>query len=94
VPRRTVIFKHAFRNALLPLVSVVAIDAGALFGGLVITEQIFSIQGMGKVFLDALNAGDAQVLVVWLLVTSAFVILFNLIADLTYGVLDPRVRLT
>jgi len=93
VPRRSVILKHGFRNALIPLVSVVAIDIGALFGGLVITEQIFSIPGMGKVFVDALNAGDAQVLVVWLLVTAFFVILFNLIADLAYGILDPRVRL-
>jgi peptide/nickel transport system permease protein len=93
VPRRTVIMKHGFRNALIPLVSVVAIDIGALFGGLVITEQIFSIQGMGKVFVDALNAGDSQVIAVWLLVTAFFIILFNLIADLAYGVLDPRVRL-
>ena len=51
------IMKHGFRNALIPLVSVMAIDIGALFGGLVITEQIFSIQGMGKVFVDALQRG-------------------------------------
>jgi peptide/nickel transport system permease protein len=93
VPRRKVIYKHAFRNALLPLVSVVAIDVGALFGGLIITEQIFSIPGMGKVFLDALNAGDAQVLVVWMLIASFFIVLFNLFADIAYGILDPRVRL-
>ena len=94
VPRRTVVVKHAFRNALIPVVSVVAIDIGGLFGGLVITEQIFNIQGMGKVFIDALNAGDAQVLVVWVLVTAGFVVLFNLIADIAYGFLDPRVRLS
>ncbi len=76
------------------MVSVVAIDIGALFGGLVITEKIFSIQGMGQVFVDALIAGDAQVLVVWVIVTAVFIILFNLIADMAYGVLDPRVRLT
>ena len=94
VPRRSVIMKHGFRNALIPLVSVVAIDIGALFGGLIITEQIFSIPGMGKVFIDALNAGDAQVLEVWLLISAFFIILFNLFADLAYGLLDPRVRLT
>jgi peptide/nickel transport system permease protein len=92
--RRKVIFKHAFRNALIPLVSVVAIDIGALFGGLVITEQIFSIPGMGRMFLDALQAGDVQVVVVWVIVTATLVILFNLLADITYGWLDPRVRLT
>ena len=93
MPRRTVIVKHAFRNALIPVVSVVAIDIGGLFGGLIITEQIFSIPGMGQLFIDALTAGDAQVLVVWMLVTAAFVVLFNLIADVAYGFLDPRVRL-
>lgn len=94
VPRRTVVMKHAFRNALIPVVSVVAIDIGGLFGGLIITEEIFNIQGMGKVFIDALNAGDAQVLVVWVLVTAGFVVLFNLIADVAYGYLDPRVRIS
>jgi peptide/nickel transport system permease protein len=94
VPQRKVIFKHAFRNALIPVVSVVAIDIGALFGGLIITEKIFSIPGMGRMFYDALLAGDAQVVVVWVIVTAAFIIVFNLFADMAYGVLDPRVRLT
>ena len=62
VPRRKVIFKHAFRNALIPLVTVIALDTAFLFGGLIITEQIFSIPGMGRLFLDALAAGDAPVL--------------------------------
>jgi len=94
VPRRKVILKHAFRNGLIPLVTVVALDAGALFGGLIITEQIFSIPGMGRMFFAALNTGDAQVLTVWVVVTAAFVLLFYLIADVAYGFLDPRVRLT
>jgi peptide/nickel transport system permease protein len=92
VPRRQVIFRHAFRNALIPLVTVVALDAGALFGGLIITEQIFSIPGMGRLFLDSLLKGDATVLAVWTVVAAAFVIIFNLLADIAYGVLDPRVR--
>jgi peptide/nickel transport system permease protein len=91
--RRAVIWKHAFRNALMPLVTVMALDIGALFGGLVITEQIFSIPGMGKLFIDSLIQGDAAVLVVWTVVTATFVIAFNLLADILYGVLDPRVRL-
>jgi peptide/nickel transport system permease protein len=92
LPRRTVILKHAFRNALLPLVSQTAVDAAALFGGLVITEQIFSIPGMGRLFLTALQNGDVNVLLAWMLTGAVFVILFNLLADIVYGFLDPRIR--
>jgi peptide/nickel transport system permease protein len=92
VPRRKVIFRHAFRNALIPLVTVVALDSAFLIGGLVITEQIFSISGMGRLFLDALSGGDAPVLLGWFLVVAIVVIVFNLIADIMYGVLDPRIR--
>lgn len=92
VPRRNVIFKHAFRNALIPLVTVMALDIGALFGGLVITEEIFSVPGMGRLFIEALRVGDAPVLVVWTVITATFIILFNLLADILYGVLDPRIR--
>jgi peptide/nickel transport system permease protein len=87
-----VIFKHAFRNALIPLVTVMALDIGALFGGLIITEAIFSIPGMGRLFFDSLIQGDVQVLVAWTVVTATFVILFNLLADVLYGALDPRIR--
>ena len=94
VPRRKVITHHALRNALIPLVTVMALDIGALFGGVIITEKIFSIPGMGRVFIDALSAGDAPVLVAWTILTAIFVVLFNLLADLLYGVLDPRIRLS
>jgi peptide/nickel transport system permease protein len=94
VPQRKVIFKHAFRNALIPLVTVVALDTAFLVGGLVITEQIFSIAGMGRLFLDSLTFGDAPVLLGWFLVVALFVITFNLFADLAYGVLDPRIRVS
>jgi peptide/nickel transport system permease protein len=89
---RAVVFKHAFRNALMPLVTVMALDIGALFGGLIITESIFSIPGMGRLFFDALIQGDANVLVVWTVIVAGFVVLFNLLADVLYGVLDPRIR--
>jgi len=92
VPRGQVIVKHALRNALIPLVTVMALDVGALFGGLVITEEIFSIPGMGRLFIDSLVSGDANVLVVWTVVTASFVIAFNLLADVLYGLLDPRIR--
>ena len=90
--QRDVIFKHAFRNALIPLVTVMALDIGALFGGLLVTEQIFSIPGMGRLFIQSLITGDAEVLVVWTVVTATFIIAFNLLADILYGVLDPRIR--
>ena len=86
-------WRHAFRNALAPLVTVMAIDAAALFGGLIITEHLFSISGMGQLFFDSLISGDAPALVAWGVVAAVFVVLFNLVADVLYTVLDPRVRL-
>ncbi len=94
VPQRTVITKHALRNALIPLVTVMSLDIGALFGGLIITEQIFSIGGMGRLFYNALLAGDVYVLEAWMVIVAATIIGFNLLADVLYGVLDPRIRLT
>ena len=92
LPRRKVIFRHAFRNALIPLVTIMALDIGALVGGLLITEAIFSISGMGRLFIDSLLTGDANVLIVWTAITATAIIVFNLIADILYGVLDPRIR--
>ncbi|MEP6624806.1 MAG: ABC transporter permease [Acidimicrobiia bacterium] len=94
VPRRRVVVRHGLRNALIPLVTVMALDIGALFGGIVITEKIFSIPGMGRLFLTALLQGDVPVLEAWLVVTAIFIVLFNLLADVLYGVLDPRIRLS
>lgn len=94
VPRRQVVFRHGMRNALIPLVTVMAVDIGLLFGGLIITERIFSIPGMGSMFFKALEVGDVNVIEAWLVVVAVFVILFNLIADVLYGVLDPRIRLS
>jgi peptide/nickel transport system permease protein len=94
VPRRRVITRHALRNALIPLVTVMAIDIGLLFGGLIITETIFSVPGMGRLFFDSLLKGDATVLVAWTVVTATFIVLFNLIADIVYGFLDPRIRIS
>jgi peptide/nickel transport system permease protein len=94
VPRRKVIFKHALRNALIPLVTVMALDIGLLVGGLVITEQIYSIPGMGRLFLNGLLNGDAPIVLSWLLIAAVAVIVFNLIADVLYSWLDPRIRLS
>lgn len=91
--RARVVLKHGLRNGLIPLVTVMAINIGLLFGGLIITEQIFAIPGMGSLFFNSLQNGDVNVLMGWLMVTATFIILFNLIADLLYGWLDPRIRI-
>ena len=87
-----VLVKHGLRNALIPLTTVVAIDFAAILGGAIVTETVFAWQGMGRLLIDAINRYDPNVVAAWLLVTGAVVILFNLIADILYGVLDPRIR--
>jgi peptide/nickel transport system permease protein len=84
--------RHALRNAVIPLITVVAIDFGAIAGGATITEGIFAWPGMGTLFLDSLQSRDFPVLLAILLLSGFFVVLFNLIADVLYGVMDPRIR--
>ena len=93
VPRRRVIWRHAARNSAAPFLTVVALDAALLIGGLVVTEQIFAIPGMGRLFFASLGTGDVFVLVPWMLVVAAAIVLCNLLADIGYALLDPRVRL-
>jgi peptide/nickel transport system permease protein len=92
VPRAQIIRRHALRNALIPFVTVVAIDAGVLLGGVVVVERVFSWPGLGLLFFDALERSDYPVLLAWMAVATVFVVLFNLVADVLYGVLDPRIR--
>jgi peptide/nickel transport system permease protein len=92
VPRRQIIRRHALRNALIPFVTVVAIDAGVLLGGVVVVERIFSWPGLGLLFFTALERSDYPVILAWMAVATVFVVLFNLVADVLYGVLDPRIR--
>lgn len=87
-----VYFRHAFRNSQLPMITVIALDVGLLFQGLIYTEVIFSMPGMGRVFLKAIDLGDATTITGWLLVTATFVIIANLCADLLLPVIDPRIR--
>jgi len=94
VPRRQVIMRHAFRNALIPFTTVTALDTAFLISGVIVTEKIFSISGMGQAFLSALGAGDAPFLLAWFVITSVAVIVMNLLTDVAYVVLDPRIRLT
>lgn len=87
-----VVIRHGMRNALIPLTTFAAIDIGALLGGLIITEQIFEWPGMGRYFLQAFSDGDYARILPWMMIVVLSVIAFNLIADLLYGVLDPRIR--
>ena len=86
------LLRHALRNAVIPLITVVAIDFGAVAGGAAITEGIFAWHGMGLLFIDSLQTRDYPVLLAMLMISAVFVIGFNLLADILYGVMDPRIR--
>jgi peptide/nickel transport system permease protein len=90
----TLLLRHALRNAVIPLITVVALDFGQVAGGATITEGVFAWPGMGLLFLDSLTNRDYPVLLAMLMVSATFVIAFNLIADLLYAVMDPRIRYT
>jgi peptide/nickel transport system permease protein len=92
LPRWRVTTFHALRNALAPLVTVVAIDAAGIFGGVFVVEQVFSWHGLGELFVQGLLASDLNVVLACLTVTSIIVVVFNLMADILYAVLDPRIR--
>jgi peptide/nickel transport system permease protein len=92
LPPAKVLIKHALRNALIPLATVVAIDVSAVLGATIITEQVFDWQGMGSLLFDAVTKPDVNELLAWLMVSAVIVVVFNLIADVLYGVLDPRIR--
>jgi len=92
LPGRTVIMKHSFRNAMLPVVTNVALELPFLFSGAIVTETIFSWAGMGLLFIEGVNARDYFLLMGLILITSFLVILFNLVADVLYAVVDPRIR--
>jgi peptide/nickel transport system permease protein len=88
---RTVIVKHVVRNALIPVVTLVALQMPAVFGGAIITEQIFRIPGIGSLLISSILANDTPVIMAVTFVFACLVILFNLIADILYGWLDPRI---
>jgi len=86
------VIRHALRNAVIPLITVVALDFGSVAGGAVITEGIFNWPGIGSLFIDSLQSRDFPVLLAILIISAVFVIAFNLLADVLYGVMDPRIR--
>ncbi|HEY9499720.1 MAG TPA: ABC transporter permease [Terrimesophilobacter sp.] len=92
MPERVVIVRHAFRNSLIPIATIVATDFGAVLGGAIITEQVFAFSGMGNMFQRGLTYADPNPVMGYFLVIAVMAITFNFIADMTYSALDPRVR--
>ncbi len=84
--------EHGLKNALIPLVTVIALSLPGLVGGAVVTETIFAWPGMGRLFINALGQFDFALLMGYMMLTSFLVIAFNLIADVCYAWLDPRVK--
>lgn len=93
ISERQVLLKHGVRNALIPVVTIAALDIGSIIGGLIISENIFAYPGMGLYFLDSFTNGDFPLLMPWMVLVVASTLLFNLIADVSYAFLDPRIRL-
>jgi len=91
---RTVVVRHAFRNALIPIATIIAFDIGGLVGGAVITERVFGWTGMGQLFQNGLDHVDPNPVMAFFLVVGGLAILFNLFADLLYAALDPRIRVS
>ena len=91
--RRAVILKHAFRNALLPLATVIGLSLGGLLDGAVLTETIFNLSGVGRILVDAISARDYGIVQGFTVVIAVFFVALNLIVDVSYAYLDPRIRL-
>lgn len=89
---RAVVTKHAFRNALIPITTIVAFDFAGLIGGAVITEQVFGWKGMGQLFRQGLDAVDPNPVMAFFLVTAVAAVVMNMVADIAYAYLDPRIR--
>ena len=92
--RRTVLFKHALRNAILPFVTIVGLDIPFLLGGALVTESVFAWPGMGRLFWEYAQRGDYPVVLGVLLITSSAVVFFTIIVDVIYTTVDPRIRLS
>jgi peptide/nickel transport system permease protein len=92
LPFMKILLKHGLKNALMPVVTITALSLPGLFSGAIVTETIFAWPGMGRLFIVALGQQDFSLLMAYLVLSAILVVLFNLLADLTYGWLDPRVK--
>ena len=93
ISERRVLVHHALRNALIPVTTLAFLDVGSVVGGLIITEGMFEYPGMGRFFLVAYGNGDFPEMMPWMVVIIGSVVVFNLLADIAYAKLDPRIRL-
>jgi ABC-type dipeptide/oligopeptide/nickel transport system permease component len=93
LPQRSVVMKHALRNALLPVVTVIGLQLGGLLGGAVLTETVFGLAGVGRILYEAITARDYPIIEAFTVVIAVGYVLVNLVVDLSYTYLDPRVRL-
>jgi peptide/nickel transport system permease protein len=91
---RFVLFRHAMRNALMPLVTVIGLQFGALLGGAVLTETVFGLPGVGKFLVDSIFARDYPVVQGFTIIIAMLFVLMNLIVDISYAYIDPRIRLS
>lgn len=89
---RTVILRHVLRNSLIPVVTVIALGVPTVFGGAIITEQVFGVNGLGQLLIIAINANDFPMVQTLTFIFAVLIVVFNLIADVLYGLLDPRIR--
>jgi peptide/nickel transport system permease protein len=89
---RTVVLKHVLRNSLIPVVTVIALGIPSIFGGAIITEQVFRVNGIGAALIGAIHVSDLPMVQTLTFIFAVLIVLFNLIADILYGILDPRVR--
>jgi peptide/nickel transport system permease protein len=91
---RVVVIKHALRNALIPVVSILVFDIAAIFSGAILTETIFSYPGMGRLYFDALAASDWPIVMAYLFIVAVLVVIATLVRDIVYTIIDPRIRFT
>lgn len=89
---RTVVLKHVLRNSLIPVVTVIALGIPSIFGGAIITENLFGVNGIGAALILAIHASDLPMVQTLAFIFAVLIVLFNLIADVLYGLLDPRIR--
>lgn len=89
---KTVVLKHVLRNSLIPVVTVIALGLPAVFGGAIITEQVFKVNGLGQLLITAIHANDIPMVLTLTFIFAILIVLFTLIADIVYGLLDPRIR--
>lgn len=89
---KTVVLKHVLRNSLIPVVTVIALGLPSVFGGAIITEQVFRVNGLGQLLISAIQANDIPMVLTLTFIFAILIVVFTLIADILYGVLDPRIR--